>query len=307
MSRFVLITGKIGSGKSTVANLLRKKHYTVIDSDSLAKSFYSNPEIYKQVVNTLGPKCLNEDGNINFEYLRNNLFFSADEVMKEVKNYICGLVLSELFKSIDARYENNKEVVFIEAALTEYVGTCISWFDIEDVIFVHTKNDLRLERLQQRSNYESTKQFENYQLAKNMVYYKYGAMYKYMGPVKNFMLVKNNSSEEELNDQLMVLLEQKLNLMHEEKLAVYLRYLQEAPSYCHDNAWCYSFFNLGGCVNCPFPCKSQDKYYKKLNAKYVESQKKAYSAEAMYEKFIQAWADEYNQAQNESKEFYVRS
>ena len=42
---------------------------------------------------------------------------------------------------------------------------------------------------------------------------------------------------------------QNLGITHEEKLATYLRYLKEAPSYCHDNAWCYSFFNLGGCNN----------------------------------------------------------
>ena len=99
---------------------------------------------------------------------------------------------------------------------------------------------------------------------------------------------------------------QNLGITHEEKLATYLRYLKEAPSYCHDNAWCYSFFNLGGCNNCPFPCSQFDKNYQKLNAKFIEEQKKAYSPEVMYSKFIQAWADDYNQAQKDSKEFFVK-
>ena len=92
---------------------------------------------------------------------------------------------------------------------------------------------------------------------------------------------------------------------HKEKLATYLRYLAECPTYCHDNAWCYSFFNCGGCVNCPFPCANQDKYYKKLHEKFIAEQKKANSKEKKWDEYIDAWADEYNQAQKEIKEYYV--
>ena len=103
----------------------------------------------------------------------------------------------------------------------------------------------------------------------------------------------------------MEVLEKELNITHEEKLATYIRYLKECPTYCHDNAWCYSFFNCGGCTSCPFPCANQDKYYKKLNEKFIAEQKKANSPEKKWNEYIDAWADEYNQAQKEAKEYYV--
>lgn len=306
MARFVLITGKIGSGKSKVAELLRKKHYIVIDSDSEVKKLAYNPEVYKTIVSWVGPKGLNKDGSFNKDYFRNELFFSEEPEKRELMKNITDLLVKELIEYLDARYEDSKEVIFVEAALTEQVGVSRSLLSINDVIFVHTKDELRLTRLKERPNYEATKQFEKFQFAKNLNKYNFFGMTMPLGPVRNFILLKNNGSETDLNDELMVLLEKKLNLTHEEKFATYVRYLKEAPTYCHDNAWCYSFFNLGGCVNCPFPCQSQDKYYQKLNQKFREEQKKKHSPETKYEEFIQAWADDYNQAQTEGKEFYVR-
>ena len=116
--------------------------------------------------------------------------------------------------------------------------------------------------------------------------------------------IENNDDLEDLNTRVIEAL-QNLGISHEEKFATYIRYLKEAPTYCHDNAWCYSFFNLGGCANCPFPCKNIDIGYKKLHEKFIEEQKKANSKEKKWNEYMDAWADEYNQAQKDSKEFYI--
>ena len=56
---------------------------------------------------------------------------------------------------------------------------------------------------------------------------------------------------------------------------------------------------------CRLKCANQDKYYKKLNEKFIAEQKKANSPEKKWNEYIDAWADEYNQAQKETKEYYV--
>lgn len=50
MARFILITGMMGSGKSAVSELLRKKHYIVIDSDSEVKKLYEVPNPSSRVL-----------------------------------------------------------------------------------------------------------------------------------------------------------------------------------------------------------------------------------------------------------------
>jgi hypothetical protein len=136
---------------------------------------------------------------------------------------------------------------------------------MHDVLLVKTDETLRQERLKMRANYEKTKEFEKFQSEDNLNLYRCYGIEQQLEPPENLIVLDNNGSLDDLNNQLMEVLEYRLKLTHKEKLATYIRYLQECPDYCHDNAWCYSFFNCGGCATCPFPCAKQDKYYKKLN------------------------------------------
>ena len=305
MARFVLITGKIGSGKSAVSELLRKKHYIVVDTDKEVKKLYTeDAEIFQSVVEQYGRASLNEDGSLNKAYLVEAMF-SKDPEMQEKVETVTNNVIMRLLQNLERFYEDWDEVVFVEAALTKEVGWCRSYLSMHDVLMVKTDETLRQERLQKRENYEKTKQFEQFQSEDNLNMYRSYGLEQPLDPPDNLIVVENNGSVEELNDRLMVVLEKELKLTHKEKLATYLRYLAECPTYCHDNAWCYSFFNCGGCVNCPFPCANQDKYYKKLHEKFIAEQKKANSKEKKWDEYIDAWADEYNQAQKEIKEYYV--
>ena len=305
MARFVLITGKIGSGKSAVSELLRKKHYIVVDTDKEVKKLYTeDAEMFQSVVEQFGRASLNEDGTLNKTYLVEAMF-SKDPEMQEKVEIVTNNVVMRLLQNLERFYEDWDEVIFVEAALTKEVGWCRSYLNMHDVLMVKTDETLRQERLQKRENYERTKHFEQLQSEDNLNMYRSYGLEQQLDPPDNLIVVENNGSVEELNDRLMVVLEKELKLTHKEKLATYLRYLAECPTYCHDNAWCYSFFNCGGCVNCPFPCANQDKYYKKLQEKYIAEQKKANSKEKKWGEYIDAWADEYNQAQKEIKEYYV--
>ena len=275
MSRFVLITGRMGSGKSKVSELLRKKHYTVIDSDSEVKKLYENPAVFQEIVNGLGPWVLDDNGRIDTSKLLNEVFTGDDECRKQWRNVVMNAVIWEFIDQLTQRYKDNKEIVFIEAALTPEVGWVRHHLDIYDVIMVKTDEKTRLDRLYSRPNYELLMMLDKTQNEKYLNLYKSASnpTGSSIDPPDIMAAVENNGTEEALNDRLMEVLEKELNITHEEKIAVYLRYLKEAPNYCHDNAWCYSFFNLGGCTNCPFPCANHDKYYRKLNENFLRSKR----------------------------------
>ena len=271
MARFVLITGKIGSGKSAVSELLRKKHYIVVDTEKEVKKLYAeDAEMFQSVVEQFGRASLNEDGSLNKAYLVEAML-STDPEMQEKVEIVMNNVVMRLLQNLERFYEDWDEVIFVEAALTKEVGWCRNYLSMHDVLMIKTNETLRQERLQKRENYERTKQFEQLQSEDNLNVYRSYGLEQLLAPPDNLIVVENNGSVEELNDRLIVVLEKELKLTHKEKLATYLRYLAECPTYCHDNAWCYSFFNCGGCVNCPFPCVNQDKYYKKLNEEFIKN------------------------------------
>jgi len=72
------LTGGIGSGKSTVANLFRLKSVEVIDADKIARDVVEpgSPAI-NEIAKKFGSKIINTDGSLNRAELREIVF--ADE------------------------------------------------------------------------------------------------------------------------------------------------------------------------------------------------------------------------------------
>ena len=297
MARFILITGMMGSGKSAVSDLLRKKHYIVIDSDKEVKELYEDPNIFYYLVKCFGKNILTDNSKIDFDKIRKILATPCD-----VSDDLLRKLLGKFTDNVLEKYKNSQEVIFIEAALTPQIQRVRAKLELFDMIIVHASDDIRYNRLLARGNFsdENMKALEKQQNLSNLN----NAVTGIVVPNHSVVHIENNDSLEELNTQIINAL-QNLGITHQEKLATYLRYLKESPTYCHDNAWCYSFYNCGGCNNCPFPCKNIDRDYKKLHEKFIEEQKKVNSKEKKWNEYMDAWADEYNQAQKDSKEFYI--
>ena len=69
------LTGGIGSGKSTVAELFAKLGVSIIDADVIARELVE-PErpAYREIVAQFGPGILNTDGSLNRARLRERVF-----------------------------------------------------------------------------------------------------------------------------------------------------------------------------------------------------------------------------------------
>jgi dephospho-CoA kinase len=94
------LTGGIGSGKSTVAEMLRKRGAVVVDADELAREAVAKGTPgYERVLGEFGRELLRPDGDLNRERLAEIVF--ADEkrrrdlesiVHPEVQRRIAGVV-----------------------------------------------------------------------------------------------------------------------------------------------------------------------------------------------------------------------
>ena len=118
MPRFVLITGRMGSGKSAVSDLLRKKHYKVIDTDSEVKKYYEDPDVFKFIVNTFGKGILDENGSID-KWKILQVYKRKD---KTECNALSAILISKLIEQLSAIQK--QEVIFVEGALIREIG----WF-----------------------------------------------------------------------------------------------------------------------------------------------------------------------------------
>ena len=79
------LTGGIGSGKTTVANLFAKLGVTLVDADVIAREVVAiGSEALRQIVAKFGADALLSDGKLNRAWLRSRVF--ADESAKQWLN-----------------------------------------------------------------------------------------------------------------------------------------------------------------------------------------------------------------------------
>ena len=79
------LTGNIGSGKSTVAQLLVEKGAALIDSDVLAREATRDPEVLQKIADALGEDLIKE-GELNRPKTAERVF--GDEAARETLNGI---------------------------------------------------------------------------------------------------------------------------------------------------------------------------------------------------------------------------
>ena len=75
------LTGNIGSGKSTVAQLLSERGATIIDADVLARrAVEGGTEGYRAIVERWGTSILGADGMIDRDALRRIVFSNPQQL-----------------------------------------------------------------------------------------------------------------------------------------------------------------------------------------------------------------------------------
>ena len=95
------LTGGIGAGKSTVADLFSKKGAVIIRADELARQVIEHDSPgFQKVVALFGPEIVDQDQNINRTKLA-QIVFSDDQALKDLENIIHPLVRDKTNELMD--------------------------------------------------------------------------------------------------------------------------------------------------------------------------------------------------------------
>lgn len=141
------ITGAIGSGKSTAADIITKKYeYQLISTDKLAKEIMNSDAVCRRkLAKRFGPTIYTREGIINKEIYR-DLIFGSEENMKASNAIIHPIVWS---KAADIAASEPGGRYLIETALPDE-----SFRNICDSILLITADEsARIERLMKNRGY----------------------------------------------------------------------------------------------------------------------------------------------------------
>ncbi len=146
------LTGGIGSGKSTVANIFSILGIPIYSADDRAKFLMSKHEpLKKEIIATFGEKSYTSEGHLNREFL-------AEEVFKD-KNKVAWLN-EKVHPAVQEDFENwskNQKSLYVikEAALLIETG---SYEKLNKIINVESPLSLRIHRIKMRDLHRSEEQ-----------------------------------------------------------------------------------------------------------------------------------------------------
>ena len=139
------LTGGIGAGKSTVADLFSQKGAVVIRSDELARQVIE-PQTpgFQQVIDRFGKEFVNSEGYIDRAKLA-QIVFQDDAALKDLENIVHPLVRSKTNQIMD---QHTSETIIVNEIPLLLEKKMESLFDFLVIVISSEKN--RLERLSQR-------------------------------------------------------------------------------------------------------------------------------------------------------------
>ena len=162
------LTGQTGAGKSTVAALLSKKGFFVIDGDKIARRVTEkgSPAL-KKLAAVFGGDIIFSDGTLDRKKLASRAFASKEETAK--LNELTHPYIHSLFKNeIQKAKANGFLYCLIDAAaLLESPSKSLC----EKIIVVFCPEDIRLERIIKRDNITKEEALRRIHAQKSDEYY----------------------------------------------------------------------------------------------------------------------------------------
>lgn len=145
--KVVIISGGIGSGKSTVCRMLRDTYgWPVYEADNKVKALYrEHPSLLSDIETALGESFRNDDGCFEPSVLASRIF-KDPEALSEVERLVFPVLISD-FKTWKSSFED-KDYVVLESATILEKPSLVELGDI--VVVVDAPYDTRIQRAVRR-------------------------------------------------------------------------------------------------------------------------------------------------------------
>lgn len=153
LSIVVGITGGIGTGKSSVANILTEMQFKVIDTDQLANDLMlNNKKLKNKIITEFGEKAF--DGNqLNKEFLSAMVFDENNaNNLDKLNSIVHPYVIDDMYDKAATYANEGEKLIFIESALIFEAGL-EDGFDY--IVVVDAPKRLCIERVKSRTSLSS--------------------------------------------------------------------------------------------------------------------------------------------------------
>ncbi len=114
--RVIAITGRSGSGKSTVSEVYQGEGFTVLDADLAARKAVENIDCIRKLIEAFGDDIIDENNVLNRKKLAEKAF-ANEEQTKKLTDITHPEIVKILLNGIEKARNNNENIVFVDGAV----------------------------------------------------------------------------------------------------------------------------------------------------------------------------------------------
>ncbi len=112
------LTGRSGSGKSTVSRFFREAGFDIIDCDEIVHTLYKDPRYAAKIAENFGASCL-KDGKVDRAAL-SAIVFSDSEKLKKLNEIASVFIMEAVMAAITLAKKSTRDTVLDAPLLFEY-------------------------------------------------------------------------------------------------------------------------------------------------------------------------------------------
>ena len=147
--KIIGLTGKTGSGKSTVSEMLKAQGFGIVDGDVVARQVVEKgSDLLPVLAESFGSDILNPDGSLNRKKLSEKAF-ANEQATDKLNKLMHPVILKEIERQVKNFFDSGVENVVVDAAALiecKYNEKC------DLFVVVTAPYEVRLKRIMSRDN-----------------------------------------------------------------------------------------------------------------------------------------------------------
>lgn len=148
----IVLTGGIGSGKTTATEIFRSKNIPIIDTDIISRELAEkNRPAYTEIIQTFGKSILDKNKNINRKALRERVFSSAEHRL-QLEKILHPKIWQEVSIQINKINSLSIKPPYCIVVIPLYFETSQTAVKFDRVIVIDANETTQLERTKKRDH-----------------------------------------------------------------------------------------------------------------------------------------------------------
>ena len=139
------LTGGIGTGKSTVAKMLREKNIPVVDTDSISKEIIEYPEIIEKIKAEISSKIFNNENKLDRKKLSEIVFENKDK-LKKLNEIMHPVILKKMWDEVE-KLKKDYKIIVVDIPLLFEINM---ENEVDKVLLIYSSKEIQIERIMNR-------------------------------------------------------------------------------------------------------------------------------------------------------------